>query len=1218
MKGLFHFAAALLVLLSGMPAPVFAQSRANPYNAQALALEQQYASATAPRQAVLLHQLYELREYVDDAAQLTTFFARIEQDQRSGPPLLLPVLKRQGRDFPSTNPLVRDQALYLLARMQRHAGNLDAAAASWHALGFVSNWAVLGPFSSGNGAGRAEDGFDAARQYQNDSGKSLGWRRVPAAGGGAPPDLSTLFAHGPAVVFTATAVYSAQPRAVALRFGADSPVAVYVNGQAVGSGKGGGFAFDQYSAGARLQAGWNAIVVKLSREGEGSWRFALRVTEPAGGGLALPAASDQKVHAAAAVEPPAAIANLLTEAEQAVATAPHSAEALETLGLLECARGRGGELDHLERAARLASTPVRWLEVANACDDTACTFSALNATAAAGPSDARVQGALARYYFGRGQMEKARTLLRRAITATPDDFVLREQLADLYVSAGLNSVALAEYRKLETEFPAPLWLRRELAARYEDLGLLDRALALRRSVLAAEFDSARDRTALVRIYERRGDSAALRACYADEARLDPSDPRPLAALAQLDAGAGNYAQAVAGMRSALVLAPGDARLHQQLADVLDFAGRKFEAHAELTLAADADPALDDTRRLTLHSGGAAGADAAYLVNTAELSEQAHREPPRDPASAIELADVRIERVRQNGLSSVHVQQVTYLASEQGARDYATRAIPYAGGSQRLEVIAARAYKPDGRVVEAEDAGDAGVADAGFSTYYDSRSRQVRFPNLEKGDVVELEYRLTPETVSNPYGDYFGELVTFGSSLPRRLQRYVLVTPAARKFYVWQERMPHDAQVSVAGGERVWEWEARNLAPVVSEPRGPTFTELAPYVHVSTLGSWQEVGRWYARLIAPQFTLDSALREALRALLEGKTTDQEKIAAIHQFVLRNTHYVALEFGEFNYKPYPVSQVYARRFGDCKDKASLMIALLRAAGIDADIALVRMRHMGDVAQQATSIAIFDHAVVYVPKYDLWLDGTAEYAGPRELPLEDQGAMALTVAQNGDAQLRRIPVTLPMENYTHREVMAQVESDGRIEFTGSAYTRGEDAPGLRRDFEVRERQRDSFRNRLAEVLPSLRLDQVQVDGANDVDRDVVVNFRGALDTYAGRRTILLAPSWMHRSYVQTLAALPARTQDLLLPAPWTTEEELHFTLPAGARVDSPPADQVIQSAFGTAVLRYRRKGNELVITTSVQFRQLRITPAEYGAFRGFCTQIENSFRNEIKVVL
>jgi hypothetical protein len=296
---------------------------------------------------------------------------------------------------------------------------------------------------------------------------------------------------------------------------------------------------------------------------------------------------------------------------------------------------------------------------------------------------------------------------------------------------------------------------------------------------------------------------------------------------------------------------------------------------------------------------------------------------------------------------------------------------------------------------------------------------------------------------------------------------------------------------------------------------------------------------------------------------------------------------------------------------------MIALLRQAGIQAEIALVRTRKLGAIDPRATSIAQFNHAIVYVPKYDLWLDGTAEYAGSNELPLDDQGAMALTVGADGRTTLRTIPVTKPQDNYTRRTVRAQVMPDGRIQFSGVAYTRGEDAPGLRRNYESPERQRDAMRDTLSQVFPSVQLDDVRVEGASDLEHPVTVEFRGELDTFAGYTSIPLATSWMPRSYVQQLAVSTSRAADMLLPAPWTTEEELHFELPDGAEARMP-GDVRLETRFGTATLRYQRTGRELLIRTSVQFRQLRITPAEYGQFRDFCQQIERAFHNEIKVNL
>ncbi len=229
-----------------------------------------------------------------------------------------------------------------------------------------------------------------------------------------------------------------------------------------------------------------------------------------------------------------------------------------------------------------------------------------------------------------------------------------------------------------------------------------------------------------------------------------------------------------------------------------------------------------------------------------------------------------------------------------------------------------------------------------------------------------------------------------------------------------------------------------------------------------------------------------------------------------------------------------------------------------------------------------------------------------------------MALTVNLDGSASLRRVPVTLPMQNYTHRTVQAKVQPDGRIDFDGTAYTRGEDAPGLRREYELADRQKDTVRGNLAQVYPSVKIENVHVDGAHDIERDVNVKFSGSIDTFAGQKTLTLAPSWLPHKYVNSLASLETRTQELQLPAPWTTEEEIHFTLPDGAKLQDLPENLRYDTPFGTAMIRYERRGRDLVIATSVQFRKLRIAPSEYAAFREFCTNVEDAFHRDIRVRL
>jgi transglutaminase-like putative cysteine protease/tetratricopeptide (TPR) repeat protein len=1005
-------------------------------------------------------------------------------------------------------------------------------------------------------------------------------------------------------VCVATTIYSDVDRAVALRFSVAGTGSLYVNGGVAADSVGGtAVAFDQHSVGVRINAGWNVIALEV--RGSANRQFALRVTHPGGEGIVV-SSDPTRVHAATATAEQIAVADLLSEAE-AKANAKKTPDAFDTLAEIADLRALADAADRRQTAALNAPTANRWLAVARECDEASCMFSALNKARQLDPQNANVLGDLADYYTERGQLEKSRDLLRQALAADPGNYVLAKRLADVNASAGSMTTALSEYRNLETSGIHSIWLERELGLRYEAAGLNDRATVLLNEAWRLSFDDESVRSALQQLAEAKGDSAELQKLARAAVALHPEDVTASFALAQLENSPAKFERAAASAN-----ATGDNDLRVRYANLLAFAGKPREASAELALAAQQDVRI----QLPPTTSGT-DPDSEYLENAAALAAKAQRTPPGGSANVVTLADVTVERMLASGQTSQHVQQVFYIATQRGARDYSNRTIQYSETSQRLTVASARVYTRDGRVISAEDEGESSVADTNISMYYDTRSRSFRFPSLQKGDVIELEYRISPRSNLNPYGSYFGSLVAFQGALPQQLHRYVLVAPASRKLKMVQERMPA-AEVVTNNGETTYRWEMRDIAPLPNEPRGPSLTEIAPYLSVSTFTDWTQLGHWYAQMIAPQFALDAPLREALTQITKNAGTELEKVRAIHEFVVRNTHYVAMEFGIYSYKPYPVSQVYARRFGDCKDKASLMIALMRAAGIDAELALVRTRKLGDVSEQATNISVFNHAVAYIPKYDLWLDGTAEYAGFHELPLDDQGAMALTVNLNGATNLRRIPVTLPMQNYTHRVVRAEVQTDGKIVFNGSAYTRGEDAPGLRREYEVAERQRDTVRANLAQVYPSVQVDSVHVDGTHDLEHDIKVNFSGSLDTFAGKKSLDLAPSWLPHKYVNSLAPLTTRTEQLQLPAPWTTEEELHFTIPQDANLDRVPENWHYDTPFGTAVIRYELRGRELIVTTSVQFRKLRIEPTEYSGFRDFCRNVEKAFHQEIKVRL
>jgi transglutaminase-like putative cysteine protease/thioredoxin-like negative regulator of GroEL len=889
---------------------------------------------------------------------------------------------------------------------------------------------------------------------------------------------------------------------------------------------------------------------------------------------------------------------ILTEARATTGTGA----SYEILAELEHLSGSAEAADHMLRAAEMDPTATRWLRAAQFLEDPLRKFAALRSGLSLEPSNPRLNVELATYYIGRQQLEKARDVLAAAAQAAPNDFVIRERRASLFLNLGLRSHALPEFRRLEKEWPSPLWLRSRLALDYELMGLLDDAARLAASVVAEASDDREQLELLARFHERRHMKYDLQADYISLSRLEPSQPDIWSRLAQVQIDCGD---AEGGRKSLVKLVALDEEnrdAHRRLAQVDQSLHLDGEAQQELAKASSA--ARPDMLAM----------DAQYLVDPGMLAKDAFANPPAAADTA--LADIRVQELLASGLDRVHVQQLYLVGSDSALDSHRVSRIRYSPSTEELRVIHARAWKPNGLVLDAQDVGDREYADTPVSMYYDMRLHQLRFAGLEKGDVVELEYSLAPKRRSSPYNGYFGELVLFAGRGPEQLKRYVLIAPAAQRIFVHAEKIA-PASISAREGSQVFLWESRSVPALPREPRSPGVTEISPYVHVSTMGDWKQLGSWYADLVRPQFALDQSLQDELSRLTSGLHTDKEKISAIQEFVLRSTHYVALEFGIYSYKPYPVTQIYARRFGDCKDKASLMIALLRAAGIEAEIALVRTRSLGDVAAEPASIAVFNHAIVYVPKYGLWLDGTAEYAG-RELPLEDQGALSLTVSLNGAAQIRHIPMSRAADNYTRHVIHGELSAQGMIQFSGSTTTRGEDAPGLRHDLAVREQQLDMFRRELAEVFPSVQVDSVAVHGAEVLSSSVNVEFQGALNSPQYKRVVSLSSSWMPRSYVAALAASSTRTQDLVLPSPWTTEEEIHIALPEGAEVTSLPRDQNITGAFGSLRLHYKKSAGEVIVQSHVEFEKARVSAQDYPAFRQFCAQAERSFRNEITLSL
>jgi len=214
-----------------------------------------------------------------------------------------------------------------------------------------------------------------------------------------------------------------------------------------------------------------------------------------------------------------------------------------------------------------------------------------------------------------------------------------------------------------------------------------------------------------------------------------------------------------------------------------------------------------------------------------------------------------------------------------------------------------------------------------------------------------------------------------------------------------------------------------LEPI--EPRDPNLPSEAPaypQLNYSTGASWQAVATAYAKIVDEHADV-ATVQESVNKLIAGKNSVSEKEAAILDYLGREVRYTGIEFGGAAIVPHKPSDTLSQKYGDCKDKATLLVTMFRAAGIPAYVALLNAGSRMDVPPDQPGMGLFDHAIVYAPgapaskksktaTADLWIDATDRYARLGQLPIADQGRLAL-IARPETTVLVNIPESTSKDN-------------------------------------------------------------------------------------------------------------------------------------------------------------------------------------------------------------
>ncbi|HEU4384499.1 MAG TPA: DUF3857 domain-containing protein [Anaeromyxobacteraceae bacterium] len=1180
-----------------------------------------------PRALVDLARLAELEDEAPDLSRLARAYSQAAADQGAAAE-------------------VRALARLQLAGVERARGNLNRAQAELRRLAFLRDWQVVGPFDDEGKRGHdavypPEQEVDLAARYPGKV-RQVAWRALPAeaAAWGFVDVGATLRPAREATAYALSAVESPRDQRAQLWAGASGAVRVWVNGAlALSDAAHHPARLDQLGAWVTLRRGPNRILVKLSHQ-QGRMGFYLRLADASGSPLQLSAAAPDapapRVPEARA-ERIEGVARALERRARAARGAEEARARLDLAVALWAQRaGDAREQRAAAEARRAAALQPRGVEGQLAAaameeDDPNRRRGALEAALGADPSEPRALVALSRQALQRGRSQEAVRLAERAAAAAPRFGPARVALAQALELSGLGSRAAVEIERAAREVPWSAAVAEEAARSARRLDRMEEAALRYRKVLGLRYDDDSARASLTQLLLDRGDLEGALGLLAVSLRLEPADLFLALRRADLLAWNGRGEEAEAAYAAALKLCPEEPEAWERRGRARLRAGRQKEALQDLQKALELKPQNPQLKELArLLEPERERFERPYAVDARQAALAAPA--PQPDEDAVVLAEVKVIRVFPSGLSATWVQQVVKVFTPRGADAFRSHSIGYAPDRQEIRVDRARVLKPDGTTVETWQESERSQSEPWYRLYYDTRVRALSFPALSAGDVLEVAYRTEDVASDNLLSDYFGDL-TFLADRTRTVRlEYVLLTPEGRPIHANQPALPGLGFAERALPDGVFErrWTARDVPRVEPEPGMPGWSEVAAFLHVSTYASWDEVAAFYWRLVRDQLKPTPEVRQAAERIAAeagvpparngARPADAELrlIRAVYDFVVTSTRYVGLEFGIHGFKPYRVDQVLSRRFGDCKDKASLMHALLQALGVDSRLVLLRMRRLGRVPERPASLAVFNHAILWVPSHDLWLDGTATWHGSRELPGEDRGATVLVVNPEGPSRFGLTPEGGPGDNLTDTSLEVDLSPDGRAAVRGTSRVAGERAASYRGAYQAEEARRAVFEQGWNRTFPGLEVKRVALSDLARLEEDVSMSFELLVPRYANpdRGGLRFTPFGQSATYAETWAPLSARRWPLFLGQPWENRFSYRHQLPPGWTAVEVPDPASLQAPFGSFEVRYRAEGGSLLAEGRVAFQKSLVPVADYPAFRDFLARIDRAMARTVRV--
>jgi hypothetical protein len=597
-----------------------------------------------------------------------------------------------------------------------------------------------------------------------------------------------------------------------------------------------------------------------------------------------------------------------------------------------------------------------------------------------------------------------------------------------------------------------------------------------------------------------------------------------------------------------------------------------------------------------------------------------------------LLNEQIVNVNADGNTHTIHRYAVKILRESG-RDHGAKAV-YFDSDTKLTYFKGWTITASGQEYEVKEK-DALEASIGSGVLYDdNRTKVMKMPGSDPGSVVAWEY----EQKERPYT--FQDLFFFQEDIPVKTARLTVNLPAGWEVKSYFVNYP---EAKSSGGGSSYTWEMTDVPGLKHEPGMPSMRSvmarlgvnfIAPGNSEKSHASWKDVGTWYYNLAMPRRNVTPEIQQTVQKLTAGKTTVFDKVRALGAFAQRDVRYVAIEIGIGGHQPHFATDIFANKYGDCKDKVTLLGSMLKEAGLESNYVLVNTTR-GLISPTYPTHQIFNHVIIAVqipeseklppdgsyslinhPKLGrlLIFDPTDDMTRVGMLPTYLQGDYGLLVTQSG-GELVDLPLQPPDANQLRRTAKLTLAPTGELSGEVVETRTGSNA----RDYRARMLAMDGgerkkfFEGYLGLFLNGSALQDFSMDNLEDYDKDLVIHFKFTSKSYAkSMGSLLLVRPRVFGSKADYIVDLKDRKYGLELDAPTLQTDDFVITLPDGFTADELPPAIDLKSSYGGYTSKTSFEGHTLSYTRQYRVDKVAVSRDKLDDANAFSRKIVADEKN------